>query len=346
MEKTKAFFLRYKIIILALLSLGIGWMLHSYYYLHVEDRSKDILQVRQDSGDYEFINPLLYVLDTRNIESPEYLPLKKNVQNYISAAEKQGKAQDISFYFRDLNQSSWTGVNQEDTYNPGSMLKVSVLIAYFKIADEIDPNVLSNTAYYQPTNDPGQTYKPHSVLKPGYYTIGDLLTQMITESDNDALHVLNSLHIDEILQIYNDLRLPNPLKQDTELISPREYSRLFRVLYNVGYISNRYSEKALSILSQTTFKDGLVAGISSSTIPVAHKFGESTLIEDDDKTIEYRELHDCGNIYYPGKPYFICVMTKGMNFSDLQKIISDISKITFDYIKDKNDFNLPAQAEI
>jgi beta-lactamase class A len=324
----------YILILLAGLALfWFGWAFHSYYYFHIEDRSQDVLQIREDSGNYKFINPLLYVVDARNIESSEYATLKKDIQNYISKAEKQGRAKDISFYFRDLNQSGWVGVNQDDLYSPGSMLKVSVLIAYFKIADEKNPNVLETPAYYQPTNDPGQTYKPHSVLKPGYHPVKDLLTQMITESDNDALHVLNNLNIDGILKIYKDLHLPDPLSENTELISPREYSRLFRVLYNVGYISNKYSEQALNILSQTTFKNGLVAGVASSTIPVAHKFGEYTSVING--VTEDRELHDCGNVYYPGKPYFICVMTKGGDFSDLTKIISDISQITFDYMEKK-----------
>jgi beta-lactamase class A len=317
----------------AILVFIIGWWAHSYYYLHIADRSKDIMQVREDSQDYKFINPLLYVLDTRNIESREYSDLEKNVKDYITSAEGQGKAQDISFYFRDLNQSGWVGVNQEDQYDPGSMLKVSVLIAYFKMADEKNPAILEDQGYYTPTNDPGQTFKPTHVLKPGYYPVKDLLTQMIEESDNDALHVLNNMHIDEILQIYKDLRLPDPLKEDTEVISPREYSRLFRVLYNVGYISNKYSEEALNMLTQTTFKDGLVAGISSSTIPVAHKFGEYTNVTNG--VVQERELHDCGNVYYPGNPYFICVMTKGQDFQAQAKIISDISKMTFEYMEKK-----------
>jgi hypothetical protein len=319
--------------LLVFLVFWLGWMFHSYYYLKVEDRSNDILQIREDSRDYKFINPLLYVVDTRNIELPEYAALKKSIQNYISTAEKQGKAKDISFYFRDLNQAGWVGVNQENLYAPGSMLKVSVLIAYFKMADENNPNALSNLAYYKPTDDLGQTYKPHARLKPGYYTLKDLLTQMTVESDNDALHILNNLHINEILKIYKDLRLPDPLHEETELISPREYSRLFRVLYNVGYVSNRYSEEALNILSHTTFKDGLTAGISSSTVSVAHKFGEYTNAVNG--VVKERQLHDCGNVYYPSKPYFICVMTKGDDFSALAKIISDISKITFDYMDKK-----------
>jgi hypothetical protein len=316
------------IILFGIAIFWFGWWLHLYYYLNMQDRSADIIQVREDSADYKFINPLLFVADVRNVESPKYKNLEKSVENYITEAKKQGQAKNISFFFRDLNQAGWTGVGQEDLYNPGSMLKVSVLIAYFKIADEKDSSTLSSLAYYRPTNDPGQNYKPHYKLKPGYYTLKELLTQMIVESDNDALHILNDLHIDEILKIYKDLRLPDPLNEQTELISPREYSRLFRVLYNVGYISNKYSEEALRILSQTGFKDGLVAGVSSSTISIAHKFGESTTIVNGE--IEDKQLHDCGNVYYPGKPYFICIMTKGSDFPTLSKIISDISKITFE----------------
>lgn len=327
------FYSKYKkIMLVGIFAFSLGFFFHSYYYLSIESRSGDILQIRENSTNYKFINPLLLVLDTRNIESKRYFGLKGQIDSYISKVRSEGKANDVSFYFRDLDQSEWVGVNQEDLYAPGSMLKVSVLIAYFKLADE-NPDILDKKLYYQSTNDPGQKFKPTSKLKSGYYTVYELLNQMIVESDNDALRLLNDLRIDEVLKIYNDLRLPNPLVEETELMSPREYSRLFRVLYNVGYISNKYSEKALDMLSHTNFTEGIESGISSTTVAVAHKFGEHRVITNG--VTQDSELHDCGNVYYPGSPYFVCVMTKGGDFSTLAKIISDISRITFNFVDGK-----------
>jgi len=86
----------------------------------------------------------------------------------------------------------------------------------------------------------------------------------------------------------------------------------------------------LSLLTHTNFTSGLTAGIPKNIV-VAHKFGEAT---DDDVSgsIISRELHDCGIIYYPGKPYLLCVMTKGTDFSKLEGVISGISEIAYDFV--------------
>ena len=38
-------------------------------------------------------------------------------------------------------------------------------------------------------------------------------------------------------------------------------------------------------------------------------------------------------VYYPEKPYFLCVMTKGSDFAVLEKIISDISRIAYEHME-------------
>jgi hypothetical protein len=39
-----------------------------------------------------------------------------------------------------------------------------------------------------------------------------------------------------------------------------------------------------------------------------------------------RQLHDCGIVYAPGKPYLICIMTRGSDFKRLSPVIAQISK--------------------
>ena len=104
-------------------------------------------------------------------------------------------------------------------------------------------------------------------------------------------------------------------------MSPDEYSLVFRVLYSSTYLSERYSEKALNLLSQAHYKGALVAGVPAG-ITVAHKFGDTTVANSP-------ELHDCGVVYVPNDPYLICVMTKGSSFAGLQDTIKSVSANTY-----------------
>ncbi len=86
------------------------------------------------------------------------------------------------------------------------------------------------------------------------------------------------------------------------------------------------SEKALALLSKTTFQEGLVAGVSS-TVVIAHKFGE--FISSTNMPGQDVELHDCGIIYAQLDPYFLCIMTKGNSIEELQKVIAQISLLAY-----------------
>jgi hypothetical protein len=208
------------------------------------------------------------------------------------------------------------------------MLKIVTLMAYLNLADK-DPTILAKRLDYQYEADAGQYYKPQETLASGYHTVRELLIQMITESDNTAMRVLNQEIPDKVISVYHDLKLADPLSPNIDFMSPESYSHLFRTLYGSTYLSRPYSEEALKLLSHTNFDIGLVAGTGSTTI--AHKFGEQTLRNQSGEVVE-RELHDCGIIYYPERPYFLCVMTKGNEFTGLDKVIKNISKLVYDVV--------------
>jgi hypothetical protein len=86
------------------------------------------------------------------------------------------------------------------------------------------------------------------------------------------------------------------------------------------------SEKALSLLNKSDLKNGLAAGLPNNII-IADKFGERNNLDDGVK-----QLHDCGIIYYPDNLYYLCVMTKGSSFEDLEKILKNISAITYNEV--------------
>ena len=153
---------------------------------------------------------------------------------------------------------------------------------------------------------------------------------MIKSSDNNATLLLYQfLGFDKTAETYKDLGL-NPPQVDTDYqVSARQYATFFRILYNATYLSQSQSEKALSLLAEVDFKDGLVAGVPAGVV-VAHKFGERHY--DGDVAVE--QLHDCGIIYKQKHPYILCVMTRGRSVTELASVISQVSRTVYETIGD------------
>ncbi len=84
-------------------------------------------------------------------------------------------------------------------------------------------------------------------------------------------------------------------------------------------------------MTKTKFNKGLRAGISED-MEVAHKFGEHTTYYTDGRAPDY-QLHDCGIIYHPKKPYFVCVMTKGKTLENMERVIAEVSRIAEAFVE-------------
>ena len=85
-----------------------------------------------------------------------------------------------------------------------------------------------------------------------------------------------------------------------------------------SYLNEKYSEKALELLTRTEYKNGLVAAVPKEIV-VAHKFGERNNVQSE------KQLHDCGIIYYPDHPYLLCIMTRGSDYGTLEIAIQDVA---------------------
>lgn len=157
---------------------------------------------------------------------------------------------------------------------------------------------------------------------------------MIIDSDNGAeLLLLENIDRNSLNLLYSALNIQSP---DDVMggftISPRTYSLFFRILYSATYLNKESSEKALEILSKATFDEALAAGLPKDVV-ASHKFGE--YVSSSNGQVQKIELNDCGIIYYPQNPYFLCVMTKGDNLSNLKDTIKSVSSIVY-----QNYYNL------
>jgi len=316
-------------IIVMAISAFVSWSIFRYKILKL-----DYDELQSCSKNYEFINSEVACLISSEKDFIEqYQNLETKIKDYANYSTKNGKATDVSVFVRDLVSRRWVGVNENENFAPASLLKLPLLVAYYKLS-EIQPEVLSKKYTY---NGPGQynnemqDIKPENNLEPGKeYTVEQLLYRMIVYSDNNAVEPLASIIGNNFInKVFVDLGIyvPSTSGLETNFLSVKMYGAVLRTLFNSSYLNPSNSEEVLKILSQSTFKDGLVAGLPEN-IKIAHKFGEREINDENGKLIS-NNLYDCGIIYLPENPYILCVMTRGSNFDNLKEIIKNISQITY-----------------
>jgi beta-lactamase class A len=276
-------------------------------------------QLRRLVG-YKYIKPLLGV--ENNCPSEKFTPLIQTVSNEIQTYKKNGVLNSASIYLKDFSSNEWIGINENEKYIPGSLLKIPILIAYLKM-NEDHPGLLNKTFFYEKSfyTDKDPTFLSKSI-EPGHkYTVKQLLTYMVAYSDNNATQLLNAnINVNVFFNVFNDLGLSPPARDAVEYpISAKEYSLFMRALYNASYLTKDDSEFAAELLSECDFKQGIAKGLPPN-VQLAHKFGESG-------NDVVQQLHESAIIYLNNKTYLVTIMTKGKDFNKLSDVISQISHL-------------------
>ncbi len=286
---------------------------------------------------YQFIDPLLGLQGTTT-PPDDFVSLQKNIQSFINTQIQKGNLETASVIARDIDRPASIDINPLEKYSPASLLKVPIMIVYFKMA-ETDPSILDKQILYTGGSnaDKKEVIQSPIQLVPGTsYTVEELIEHMIKYSDNNAATLLTqNLNTPTgesfVSNLFSDLGI-HQISITDDFLTIRDYNLFFRVLYNATYLCRNMSEKALKLLSQTDFQNGIRQGVPS-TMAVSQKFGEFSLALPTGE-IEKRELHNCGIIYYPSHPYMLCVMTKGQDFTKLESVIETISKMVFSHVQD------------
>lgn len=300
LKKEQLLFLAIGVVLGMLLSM----LLWGFFHHHEYGTSFEVRSGMEKGG---FTNPLLECEIARDAIASAKEDFTPDLEDFVALEKRNNKLDALSVYFRDLNNGPVVNVGANESFIPASLLKVPVLISYLRYAEDI-PGVLSQEITYTTPIDVGYTqeYPPEKSLELGKtYTAKQLLEQMAKYSDNQALILLSS-HLPKTYQedLYGRVGVDNDfIWNPNSALTVRQYSIFFRILFNSSFLTQKNSEYALKLLSESTFKDGLVAGVPGN-IPVSHKFGEREV-----KGLQ--QFHDCGIIYYPKHPYMLCVMTRG-----------------------------------
>ena len=303
--------------------------------------AEGIHPLREDNASFAMIRPLLSCNLSSIKEFNNNKILQDKINSYINQSYNNQQAHKVSVFFTDFLGGDWLGINENDEYHPASLLKLAVMMAYFKEAED-NPLILEKQLAYNQTvvnENNFVEFASSSELKVNEkYSIDKLIEAMIVNSDNGAKNLLidnmDQSAADNLQEIFKDIGLIQEYQLNgVETISVKSYSWLLRFLYNSTYLDREYSNKAMMYLSKSTYDDGINAGLPPKTT-VAHKFGEYIPSAGDSN--QDIELHDCGVVYLPNNPYELCLMTRGTNLDQLSSIIRDISGIVYKSISGKN----------
>ena len=139
---------------------GAGWYTRGWWHFP-SDRKVERRVVAQG---FRFTSPLLDVELPEGINiRHEPIPFKYKIESFVQEQIKSGRAKQVAVYYRDLHDGPWFGINNNIEFNPASMMKVPVMIAWLKRAEK-DPVVLQRRIRYEePKNPiPKQYTKPAS----------------------------------------------------------------------------------------------------------------------------------------------------------------------------------------
>jgi len=253
-------------------------------------------------------------------------PLRQKLKQYLS-----GLNISHSFYFEYLSN----GVNIRDgadqVSTAASLMKTPVVMDLYKLAEvgklKLDDKVSVKAADINTDNDYGD---------PTHLKAGDKLSLRsaaqitLQDSDNTTLNVIkdkilpllnNNTDSIQSLDITYSLTGDNPGNEQVN-ISARSYSSVLKCLYYACFLGPNDSSQLLNYLSGSVEHNRLMAGVGQG-IRVAHKVGSSATTQS-----------DCGIIYYPGKPYLICLMFFGQSVdnSNSDGYFQYVSRTIYNYL--------------
>ncbi len=270
-------------------------------------------------------NPLLGIMKFKELR-----PFKSQIEETIEREKASGNIREAAVYFRSLGDGITIGINEKEEFCPASILKVPVMLCYYKMAEQ-NPDILNKKIKYEAVDlgGIGAGVPQESSAKIGQsYSVDELIHFMIAESDNTANKILlNSLPRGTIRKTFDDFGIDaDRYTANSQFVSLRIVAGFLRTLYNASYINEELSQRALTYLTESNYKSGIVAGLPTNIV-VAHKFGERFFPDIDEK-----QLHEIAIVYYPNNPYILAVMTKGSEYGRLSTAIRNISKSVYDEV--------------
>lgn len=249
-------------------------------------------------------------------KSPEDLRIK--IQETVD-----NRLRNYSVYVKDFNSDFVTGINESVIFTAASVNKVPIVAALYYYAGkgeiDLDERVTVQSADVQDFGT-GSIRYDHSG---SVYAIKTLAKLAIEQSDNTAAYVLGTYTVgfEKVQKLMDDWGLTQ-----TDMVNNKTSNQNMSVLFekmHKGDVTNAAStQEMLAFFKDTDFEDRLPS-LLPKTVAVYHKIGNEIAI-----------MHDAGFVTDGKTSYYIGVFTNDItDEEETKKIIAEISKLVYDYLK-------------
>jgi beta-lactamase class A len=312
--------------IIRLLILGIGIGAIAGTLLSALNPSTQASVKRQDTTKTQVQqSPSPGSLSTPLPLTQEISPLKSKIQTLVA----QNPALQAGVFLVDLDTGAYLDQDASSTFASASTIKFPILVAFFQ---DVDAGKLRL--------DELLTMKPEMIAdgsgdlqykQPGtQYTALEVVTKMITISDNTATNILIERlgGIEALNQRFRSwgltttvLRNRLPDVAGTNSTSPKELANLMFLVHQGQLVSLGSRDRMLDIMQRTETNSLLPKGLGVGAT-IAHKTGNIGSL-----------VADVGLVDIPtGKRYIVAVMVKRPhNDTKAEELIRQISRTVYDY---------------
>lgn len=273
----------------------------------------------QEASKHPLLAKRIFIEDPNDIQV-NFEPMRKQIKDYYADNNLSG-----SIYFEYLPTGTSMRIDGDVQRTAASLIKLPAAMELYKAAElgkiDLDKKITLKEEWLD--SGYGELYKKGA----GYsLTLRDATKIMLQKSDNTALKAVGFSTMNKVPADKNPFNsLDVDFSQGSDLsvaISARAYSSFLKCLYFSCYNNIQDSQEILSFLTESSFDTRLRAGISDSTIPVAHKIG----------VFNNTTQSDCGIVYVEKRNYVLCVMINGEDSPTTDKSIAAISKYAYEYV--------------
>jgi beta-lactamase class A len=283
-----------------------------------------------ENGQYPFIARRLFLEDPNDVLI-NFSPLRDDLRTYLA-----GLSDRTGVYFEYLPTGLSINAQGNDEFFRASLAKLPAVMRAYKFLEEERLSFDETLTLTEEQLDDG--YGDLWQRGAGAtLTVREAVTLILTHSDNTAFNALHERVNVQLLQdqpdgdqsiddVYDYLDIPRAAEGVTPMISPKNYSSILKSLFFSAYLTYEHSNDILETLTGRLTEQWLRGPIPAS-IRVANKIG----VYD----VEPETLHvyaDCGIVYYPSRPYILCIMVNSSDGEHSSTIIEDVSRMVYQYV--------------
>lgn len=275
---------------------------------------------RDDTKRYPLLSPRIFA-ERQNDILINFLPLRKTIRELTAPY-----GTTFGLYFEYLPSGTSVGINEKEGYYAASLIKVPVVMAYYRQIEETGLSFGNNLIQLEERDidrDFGTLWQRGVGAT---LTYDEAVRLSLIESDNTAaLALANRVQQEHFDAVYEGLDIDFTKVENRVIISSKQYASILRALYLSSVLSKVSSNAILIMLTQTKWNDKLPAGVPQD-ITVAHKFG---IFE------EKGVYQDCGIVFVPKRPYVLCMMSQSSEEEARTRIVA-VSKMIYEYVSNAN----------